>query len=566
MNSEWWKQSVVYQVYPKSFYDSNQDGSGDIRGIIEKLDYLKKLGIDVIWLNPLYQSPYVDNGYDISDYYQINPDFGTMADFDALLQEAHQRDIKIIMDLVVNHTSDQHEWFKKSQQVPKNKYRDYYIWKDPVEGHEPTNWGSSFGGSTWEFNEEIGQYYLHLFAKEQPDLNWENPEVRQEIYKMMRFWLDKGIDGFRMDVISLLSKKPDYPDGRVIQNRKLGTYYDGASNGPRVHEFLHEMYQEVLSHYDVLTVGETPNTNADQGVLYSDPTREELNMVFHFEHMHVDYGKYGKYSNASFKLTDLKKVLTEWQEKLYQKGWNSLYWNNHDQARVISRFGDDQEYRVTSGKMLATLLHFMQGTPYIYQGEEIGMTNVKFPELTDYQDLDVFNTYKELTEMHQLSHEFAMEAIHAKSRDNARTPMQWSEEKFAGFSKVNPWLAVNSNYPAINVEKALEDPNSLFYYYQKLIQLRKEYEIITTGRYQLLAADSEKIYYYTRETDDQILVVVCSFSNETEEFVLENYSDLATHSEAKLLSGNYLEASQVASEMILKPYEAVAYLFDKKGK
>nr|WP_204988061.1 alpha-glucosidase [Sporolactobacillus pectinivorans] len=554
---DWWKKSVVYQVYPKSFNDSNGDGIGDIPGITEKLPYFKELGVDVIWLNPIYKSPYVDNGYDISDYKAIHQDFGTMEDFNQLLSKAHKLDLKIIMDLVVNHTSSEHPWFKKSREKTPNQYRDYYIWKNAKDGGVPTNWGSSFGGSTWEYNEDVGKYYLHLFAKQQPDLNWENSKVREEVYDIMRFWLDKGIDGFRMDVISLISKKPDYPDGQVINHKKYGSYYDGAANGPRVHEFLHEMNQKVLSKYNVMTVGEAPHTNADEALIYCNADSEELDMVFHFDHMHLDYGPYGKFTDKKAKMADLREVLTHWQYKMADKGWNSLYWSNHDQARPVSRFGNDTKYRKESAKMLGTLLHMMKGTPYIFEGEELGMTNVHFNSINDYNDIETHNTYREFNGLH-LDPEFIRRAIHAKSRDNARTPMQWDDSVHAGFSDGSPWLKVNPNYKEINVREALNDKDSVFYYYKKLIALRKEYDVIVNGEYQLICDDDPDIFSYIRKGDGEILLVICSFSDQSTKF---QFPGNLSEKKAQLLIGNYDERdNDDIREVSLKPYEARVYL------
>lgn len=555
---DWWKKSVVYQVYPTSFNDSNGDGIGDIPGITEKLPYIKNLGADVIWLNPIYKSPYVDNGYDISDYKAIHEDFGTMGDFDELLSESHELGLKIILDLVVNHTSSEHPWFKKSSEKEPNAYRDYYIWKDPKNGGAPTNWGSSFGGSTWEYSDDVGKYYLHLFAKEQPDLNWGNPKVREEVYDIMRFWLDKGIDGFRMDVITLISKKPDYPDGTVINHKKYGSYYDGAANGPRVHEFLHEMNQKVLSHYNIMTVGEAPHTNADEALLYCDADRDELDMVFHFDHMHLDYGPYGKFTDKRAKMPDLRACLTHWQNKMADKGWNSLYWSNHDQARPVSRFGNDTKYRKESAKMLGTLLHMMKGTPYVFEGEELGMTNVRFDSIHDYNDLETHNVYKEFNNLH-LDPKFIMNAIHAKSRDNARTPMQWDDSRNAGFSDGTPWLRVNPNYKEINAREALDDPNSVFYYYKKLIALRKEYDVIVSGDYQLIADDDPNVFSYLRKGDGETLLVICSFSDQETAFQIPG--DLSWET-SQLLIGNYDGDgdAETIRNLSLKPYEARVYL------
>ena len=511
----WWKKSVVYQVYPKSFCDSNGDGIGDLNGIRKKIPYLAKLGVDVLWLNPIYASPQVDNGYDISNYREIEPTFGTMEDFGNLLAEAHEAGLKIILDLVVNHTSDQHPWFQESRKSKDNPYSDYYIWKDEVIN----NWGSSFGGSAWEYAEERAQYYLHCFAKEQPDLNWENPKVRQEVYDILRFWLDKGIDGFRMDVISLLSKDQSFPDGPVIQNKAYGSYYAGCANGPRVHEFLQEMNREVLSKYDIMTVGETPHTNADEAALYTDESRKELNMVFHFDHMHLDYDENGKYATNRVPLVALKKVMTQWQDKMHEcNGWNSLYWCNHDQARAVTRFGNDsEEYREISAKMLGTCLHMMQGTPYIYEGEELGMTNAYFTELKDYRDIESIQYFHEYTEAGIYTPEYMMKCLMLRGRDNARTPMQWEDSHQAGFTEGTPWIRVNSNYKEINAKQQLSDPNSIFHYYQKLIRLRKEKPVIVYGAFEALYRDHDQIFAYTRTLEGEKLLTVCNFSEHVAE-------------------------------------------------
>ncbi|MCI6538301.1 alpha-glucosidase [uncultured Eubacterium sp.] len=554
-NTEWWKKSVVYQVYPKSFQDSNGDGYGDLNGIRQRLPYLKELGIDVIWLNPIYASPQVDNGYDISDYRMIEPTFGTMEDFDALLAEAHAMGLKIILDLVVNHTSDQHKWFLEAKKSKDNPYHDYYIWKDEV----PNNWGSSFGGSTWEYVPEVGQYYLHLFAKEQPDLNWDNPKVRQEVYDILRFWLDKGIDGFRMDVITLISKDPAYPDGPVIQNKAYGSYYAGCATGPHVHEYLQEMNREVLSKYDIMTVGEAPHTSADQAMDYTGADRGELNMVFHFDHMHLDYDENGKYARNRVKLTDLKKVFTEWDEKMRAcGGWNSLYWSNHDQARAVTRFGDESpEYRVISAKMLGTALHMLQGTPYIYEGEEIGMTNAFFDKIEDYRDVEALDIFKDFTGRKGFSAKDTLELLRLKSRDNSRTPMQWSTEKNAGFTDGEPWIAVNENYKTINAEAAVKDPESVFFYYKKLVQLRHEMPVITDGVYKLLDADNEKVYTYLRKSEDETLLVICNFTKETIDYPV---GDFVNADQGTLLISNYDDAPQQYADAIeLKPYGAYVY-------
>lgn len=553
--TEWWKKSVVYQVYPKSFRDSDGDGFGDLNGLTEKLPYLKKLGIDVIWLNPIYQSPQVDNGYDISDYRKIEPTLGTMEDFDRLLLEAHKAGIKIILDLVVNHTSDKHFWFEEAKKSKENPYHDYYIWKDEV----PNNWGSSFGGSTWEYVETVDQYYLHLFAKGQPDLNWENPNVRREVYDILKFWLDKGIDGFRMDVITLISKDPAYPDGPVIQNKEYGSYYAGCASGPKVHEYLQEMNREVLSKYDIMTVGEAPHTSAEEAVPYTAADRGELNMVFHFDHMHLDYDENGKYAKTRVNLVDLKQVMTKWQEKMQEcGGWNSLYWSNHDQARAVTRFGNETpKYRVLSAKMLGTVLHMMQGTPYIFEGEELGMTNAFFDKIEDYRDIEALDIFKDFTERKGFSEADTLELLRLKSRDNARTPMQWDDSEKAGFTEGTPWISVNPNHREINAKACLEDENSVFYYYQKLIKLRHEMPIITDGVYELLDADNEQVYTYLRRGKNETLVVLANF---TEKTIMYRLGDEWKEKEGRLLLSNYETAPETFSgEITLEPYGAYVY-------
>lgn len=513
MSKTWWKNSVIYQIYPRSFADSNGDGIGDIKGITQHLDYLKELGVDVIWLSPIYQSPNDDNGYDISDYQAIMKDFGTMEDFDEMLLEMHKRGLKLVMDLVVNHTSDEHPWFVESRKSKDNPYRDYYIWKEGKDGKEPNNWGACFGGSTWEYDKETEMYYLHCFSKKQPDLNWENEKVRKEVFDMMTWWCDKGVDGFRMDVISMISKDPAYPDG-VSHNGLYGDFGPFVCNGPRVHEYLQEMNQKVLSKYDLITVGEASGVTVDEAKKYANLDGTELNMVFQFEHTDITAGKNGKWTDERFKLKDLRRVLNKWQTELEGKAWNSLYWDNHDQPRAVSRFGNDGPmYRELSAKMLATCLHLMKGTPYIYQGEEIGMTNAYFSKLEDYRDIESINAFKELTENGLLTEEEMMSSLKAISRDNARTPMQWDDSKNAGFTTGTPWIKVNPNYLQINAKAALEDKNSVFYYYQKLIQMRKEYEIVVEGVFEGLLEDDENIYAYQRKLGNQTLVVACNFSD-----------------------------------------------------
>ena len=553
----WWKNSVVYQIYPKSFYDSDGDGFGDLNGIRAKLSYLKKLGIDVIWLNPIYESPQVDNGYDISNYRKIEPELGTMEEFELLLKEAHEKGMRIILDLVVNHTSDKHPWFEEAKKGKENPYHDYYIWKDTI----PNNWGSSFGGSTWEYVDETAQYYLHLFAKEQPDLNWENPKVRAEVYEILRFWLEKGIDGFRMDVITLISKDPAYPDGPVIQNKEYGSYYAGCASGPRVHEYLQEMSREVLSKYDIMTVGEAPHTSADEAVPYTAADRHELNMVFHFDHMHLDYDENGKYAKNRVKLTDLKKVMTRWQDAMREcNGWNSLYWSNHDQARAVSRFGNESTpYRVKSAKMLGTILHMMQGTPYIYEGEELGMTNAHFESIEEYKDVEAIDIFRDFTERKGFSEKDTLELLSLKSRDNARTPMQWDDTANAGFTEGTPWIGVNKNYKEINAEQCLADPDSIFYYYQELIRLRHEMPIITDGVYELLDQENESVYAYLRKGEKETLLVVGNFTDEPINYHVDENVQAA---KSRLLISNYNAAETLERDFALEPYGACVYLLE----
>ena len=542
MERQWWHSSVVYQIYPRSFKDSNGDGIGDINGIREKLDYLKELGIDVIWLSPVYKSPNDDNGYDISDYCDIMDEFGTMEDMDNLLKEANERGIKILMDLVVNHTSDEHKWFIEAKKSKDNEYRDYYIWRDKVEGHEPNELGSCFSGSAWQYDETTGQYYLHLFSKKQPDLNWENEKVRNEVYKMMNFWVDKGIGGFRMDVIDLIGKVPD----EMI-----------TGNGPKLHEYLQEMNKAALEWKDLLTVGETWGATPDIAKLYSNPGRKELSMVFQFEHIGLDQieGK-EKWDIKPLELLELKKVLSKWQTELEGQGWNSLFWNNHDLPRIVSRWGNDKEYRIESAKMLATLLHGMKGTPYIYQGEELGMTNVRFDDINDYNDIESLNMYKDRLSK-GYSHNEIMESIYAKGRDNARTPMQWDNSENAGFTTGTPWLAVNKNYDKINTKQCLQDENSIFNHYKKLIDIRKNNDTIIYGDYKLLCEDDENIFAYVRELNGDKILVVCNFYDKDVEFKFDgdfNYS--------KVLLSNYNDSSKMIEKLKLRPYEAVMYRFN----
>ena len=555
MNKTWWKEGVVYQIYPRSFKDSNGDGIGDLKGIIEKLDYLKNLGVNIIWLCPIYKSPNDDNGYDISDYRDIMDEFGTKEDFNELLSEMHSRGLKLIMDLVVNHTSDEHNWFAESRKSKDNEYRDYYIWKDGKEDNPPNNWGSFFSGSAWKYDETTEQYYLHLFSTKQPDLNWENKKVRNEVYDMMKFWLDQGIDGFRMDVINLISKVPGLPDGEKANGALYGDGFPFTGNGPRVHEYLQEMNKEVLSKYDIMTVGETPGVTPEIGKLYVDNDRNELNMVFQFEMMDIDSGKGGKWDIVPWKLTTFKDIMYKWYTGLKDKGWNSLFLNNHDQPRMVSRFGNDKEYRVESAKMLATFLHTWQGTPYVYQGEEIGMTNVRFENIEEYRDIEIINMFKEKSEQ-GIDKDILMKAIYGKGRDNARTPVQWNSSENAGFTKGTPWIAVNPNYKEINVEQALEDKNSVFYYYQKLIKLRKENEIIVYGDLELIDKENENIFAYTRSYNDEKMLVILNFYQKEAEF---KFDEKIEDKEIKLLISNYPVESNNLNSILLKPYEARVY-------
>ena len=544
---EWWKKSVVYQIYIKSFQDSNNDGIGDLQGIISRLDYLKKLGVDVLWLTPIYKSPNDDNGYDISDYYQIQPEFGTMDDFEELLEKAHQRQIKIILDVVLNHTSDEHPWFKESQSSKENRYRDYYIWKEPKEGDVPNNWTSCFQGSAWEFDENTKEYYLHLFSKKQPDLNWQNPKVRQECYDIMNYWVDKGVDGFRLDVINVISKdESQYYVDSLVKGHKV------CANGPHVHEYIQEMNQKVFSRKELLTVGETPAVTIEDGKKYAPLDNSELSMIFQFELMDVDGAETNKWSDQRFVLKDLKQIMSRWQEGMYQKAWNSLFWNNHDQPRCVSRFGDTSTafYHEKSAKMLAICLHMMQGTPYIYQGEELGMTNAPFKSLSDYRDIETYNSYKQLVEIEKkVTHEDMLRYLLKSSRDHARTPMQWNKGKNAGFSNQTPWIMVNPNYLTINAEDEINNSNSIFYTYQKLIQLRKTYEIITLGKYELMMKDNENIYAYKRLYKDEEMIVYCNFSNQ------EVVYDSSILNDEKILIQNY-EKHQKGT---LKPYESIVF-------
>ena len=553
MEKRWWKESVVYQIYPRSFKDSNGDGIGDLNGITEKLDYLKELGIDVIWLSPVYQSPNDDNGYDISDYQAIMSEFGTMEDFDRMLGKAHDLGIRIVMDLVVNHTSDEHPWFVESRKSVDNPYRDYYIWRPARDGKEPNNWGSCFSGPAWQYDEATNMYYLHLFSVKQPDLNWDNPKVRDEVFSMMNWWLDKGVDGFRMDVISLISKKPDLPDGKPGINGYAS--FNEPANGPHVHEYLQEMRRRVLDGRDTITVGECSGVTLEEAKKYARSDEKELNMIFQFEHMDVDADGSNKWSDKKMDLRDMKQVLTKWQKGLEEIAWNSLFWENHDQPRSVSRFGNDGEYREMSAKMLATCLHMMQGTPYVYQGQELGMTNVPFGDISDFRDLDSINAYHELTAQGVFTEEEMLRFLRYKSRDNARTPFQWNDQENAGFTSGTPWIMVNPNYREINAQEQMAREDSVFHYYQKLIRLRKENAIIVYGTYDLLLPDDPELYVYTRTLEEEKLLVICNFYGNTREYTLpEDWQPDAM----ECLIGNYKEVKN-GRTMTIRPYEAVVF-------
>ncbi|MDL2253149.1 alpha-glucosidase [Ruminococcaceae bacterium OttesenSCG-928-I18] len=557
MEKAWWKEAVVYQVYPRSFLDTNGDGVGDLPGVIEKLDYIKELGADVLWLNPIYKSPNYDNGYDISDYKDIMDEFGTMADFDRLLSEAHKRGIKILMDLVVNHTSSEHAWFVESRKSTDNPYREYYIWKKgKPAGGVPNNWESYFSGPAWSYDKNTDMYYLHLFEEHQPDLNWENEQMRKEVYEMMRWWFDKGIDGFRMDTINMLSKTPGLPDGEPIAGTVYGNRIPHMINGPRIHEYLQEMNREVLSKYDVMTVGETPDITTEDGKLYTGADRHELHMVFQFEHMFVDFVDGEKFSVAPLDLVKLKQIMSRWQVELNGVGWNSLYWDNHDQPRVVSRFGNDREYWEESAKMLGTCLHMMQGTPYIYQGEEIGMTNAVFHSIDEFDDVEAKGAYREYTQNRGMSGEEMIRILNFRSREHARTPMQWDGSENAGFTTGTPWLKVNSNYPKINAKNQVKDESSIFSYYKNLISLRKKHPIIVYGDYTLLLPEDPHLFVYQRSYEGQTLLTLCSFAAEEVEFA---FPKAFLDESSRLLISNYGDCPK-AEKVTLRPYEARVYL------
>ena len=560
MSENWWQSAVVYQVYPRSFADSDGDGIGDLRGIIEHLDYLAELGVDVVWLSPIYASPHDDNGYDISDYQRIDPLFGTLDDFDELLAGMHERGIKLVMDLVVNHTSDEHPWFVESASSIDNPKRDWYWWRPARDGHEPgeqgaepNNWGSFFSGPAWQLDPQTGEYYLHLFSRKQPDLNWENPEVRDAVYEMMNWWLDRGVDGFRMDVINFISKVQDLPDGEVPEGALYGEGYPFFGQGPRIHEFLHEMHERVFAGRDdrYLTVGEMPGVSVDEARLFTDPKRAELDMVFQFEHVDLDHGPGGKWDHRPASVLDLKRNLAKWQEGLLDAGWNSLYWNNHDQPRVVSRFGDDGEHRVASAKALGTVLHLMRGTPYVYQGEELGMTNVPFDSIDDFRDIESLNHYAEAVEILGHDPEEVLTALRRTSRDNARTPMQWTAGEAAGFTTGTPWIEANPNHTEINAEAEVADPDSVFAHYRRLIALRHGSGAIADGDFALVLADHPQLFAYTRSTADESILVLANLTGEDATF---DTAELPGWEGATLLLGDVTERTAHGT---LAPWEAL---------
>ncbi|WP_270806511.1 alpha,alpha-phosphotrehalase [Aeromonas sp. QDB62] len=548
----WWQSAVIYQIYPKSFQDSAARGTGDLKGIMARLDYLKTLGVDALWLTPVYVSPQVDNGYDIADYLAIDPAYGTMADFEALLAAAHERDIRIVMDIVVNHTSTEHAWFKSALGDKNSPYRDYYIWRDPVDGGVPNNWQSKFGGSAWELDELTGQYYLHLFAREQADLNWENPAVRAEVKKIIHFWAKKGVDGFRLDVINLISKDQAFPNDEIGDGRRFYT------DGPRIHEFLQDVSRDVFAPVGAMTVGEMSSTSLEHCQRYGALDGSELSMVFNFHHLKVDYPNGDKWTKAPFDFLELKRIFNHWQSGMHGKGWSALFWCNHDQPRIVSRFGDEGEHRVVAAKMLASTLHGLQGTPYIYQGEEIGMTNPGYQRIDDYQDVESRNIFA-IKQAEGMSEAEILAILGAKSRDNSRTPMQWSAAPNAGFTSGTPWLKPATNYPEINAEAALADQNSVFWHYRDLIALRKAHPIFTQGDYQELLTGHPQIWAYARRANGQTLLVVSNFYGEPVEFALP--AELQS-GEGHLLLGNYPDSPARPQSGMLRPYESLIWLME----
>ncbi|OCQ45433.1 alpha,alpha-phosphotrehalase [Aeromonas veronii] len=548
----WWQSAVIYQIYPKSFQDSAARGTGDLKGIMARLDYLKTLGVDALWLTPVYVSPQVDNGYDIADYYAIDPAYGTMDDFEALLAAAHARDIRIVMDIVVNHTSTEHAWFKSALGDKNSPYRDYYIWRDPVNGGVPNNWQSKFGGSAWELDPATGQYYLHLFAREQADLNWENPAVRAEVKKIIHFWAKKGVDGFRLDVINLISKDQAFPNDEIGDGRRFYT------DGPRIHEFLQDVSRDVFAPVGAMTVGEMSSTSLEHCQRYGALDGSELSMVFNFHHLKVDYPNGDKWTKAPFDFLELKRIFNHWQSGMHGKGWSALFWCNHDQPRIVSRFGDEGEHRVVAAKMLASTLHGLQGTPYIYQGEEIGMTNPGYQHINDYQDVESRNIFA-IKQVEGMSEAEILAILGTKSRDNSRTPMQWSAAANAGFTQGTPWLKPAANYPEINAEAALADQNSVFWHYRDLIALRKAHPIFTQGDYQELLTGHPQIWAYARRANGQTLLVVSNFYGDPVEFALP--AELQS-GQGRLLLGNYPDSPAQPQSGMLRPYESLIWLME----
>lgn len=551
------KKSTVYQIYPKSFYDSNGDGVGDLRGIVEKIPYLKELGVDYIWITPFYVSPQNDNGYDIADYFNIDPQFGTMKDFEELIKAADKSQIGIMLDMVLNHSSTEHPWFKKAL-AGDIDYKDYYIFKSPKDGGEPTNWISKFGGSAWEYIEEFNEYYLHLFHRTQADFNWDNPRLREEIYKIVNFWIEKGVKGFRFDVINLISKPKEFLDDHIGDGRRFYT------DGPNIHRYLKELNQNTFGkHEDIITVGEMSSTSIEECIRYSNPSERELDMVFSFHHLKVDYRDGEKWSLMDFDFIELKNILNSWQLGMNRgNGWNALFWSNHDQPRAVSRFGDDEKYLKESAKMLATTIHMMKGTPYIYQGEEIGMTNPKFDSIEDYRDVESINYYQ-ILKSRGISERNIMDILNEKSRDNSRTPMQWNGEKNGGFTDGIPWIDVNTNYKDINVHTSLRDEDSIFHHYKKLIQLRKEYDIIAYGDYEPILEEDRDIFGYIRRYEGEMLIVLNNFYDRERTLDLTDIIDMDNY-HVNILISNYRDSTEDIKDIHLRPYESIVYYLVKQ--
>lgn len=563
MGNAWWKEAVIYQIYPRSFYDSNNDGIGDIQGIIKKLDYLKDLGVTALWVCPFYESPMDDNGYDVSNFYNVAPEYGTLDDVKQLIEELHARGMRLIIDLVLNHTSDEHPWFIESRSSENNPYRDYYIWrKARPDGSLPSNWESFFGGSVWEYDAATDSYYMHIFSKKMPDLNWTNENMRNDIYEMIRWWLNQGVDGFRVDAVAHLDKNMEFPNHPTLPGRQYSGCYFEFSNRPKVHEYIREMRQKAFAGYDIVTIGEAGGATIEDALKYSAYDRNEFDMLITFDHCWVDEDSEGsphvpgKWSYKKLELPLLKKSFKKYQVNMYGKAWNTLYWSNHDQPRVVSHYGNDSsKYHKLSAKMLATTLYMMGGTPIIYQGEEIGMTNVAFESLSDYRDVEIFTLYRETVGKGIASHEEIMDRIHKRSRDNARTPMQWDDSPYAGFSKVQPWINVNPNYVYINVKNNLQDEDSIYHYYRKLLNIRQNSKTLIYGKFNLFLEDDANIVLYTRELDNEIYLVLCNFFDNTVEVKLPDEINIENFA---LVISNY-EGQKITRNMILRPYEAIVY-------